>query len=93
MASEPELRLMFTTSVPNRGLRRISRGVDLQCLRAISCGGLKDIIGGLCPDDRLWVMGLDEGGDGGLELMNAAMDAALTITERNATCYLKLDKL
>jgi hypothetical protein len=45
---------------------------------------LKDIIGGFGPNERLWVivMGLAEGGDGGFELMDAAIDAALTITER-----------
>ena len=48
---------------------------------AISCDGLKDVIGGFGPDERLWVivMGLDEGGDGGLELMDAAMDAAFDL--------------
>ena len=50
--------------------------MDLQRLGAISCDGLKDVIGGFGPDERLWVivMGLDEGGDGGLGLMDAALD-------------------
>ena len=48
---------------------------------AISGDGLQDSIGGFGPDERFWVIvrGLDEGVDGGLEFMHAAMDAALDL--------------
>ena len=55
--------------------------MDREGVRAISRDGVEDGIGGLGPDERLWVgiMGLDEGGDGGLELVDAAMDAAFDL--------------
>ena len=41
--------------------------------------GLEDGIGGLRPDEgfRIVVVGMDECGDGGLQFVHAAMDAAL----------------
>ena len=52
-----------------------------QGLRAISRDGLEDGIGCLGPDEGLGlvIVGLDEGGDIGLELIDAAMDAALDL--------------
>src|SRR5690242_2486647 len=46
---------------------------------AISGNGLEDGIGGLRPDEgfRIVVAGMDECGDGGLQFVHAAMDAAL----------------
>ena len=63
------------------GIRLTSRGVDRECVRAISCDGLEDGIGGLGPDERLGVVivGLDEGGDVGLQFLDAAMNAALDL--------------
>ena len=48
---------------------------------AISGDGLEDGIGGLGPDEGLGVVvvGLDEGGNVGLEFVDAAMDAALDL--------------
>ena len=50
-----------------------------QGLRAISRDCLEDGIGCLGPDERLGVVivGLNKGSDIGLELIDAAMDAAL----------------
>ena len=52
-----------------------------QGLRAISRDCLEDGIGCLGPDEGLGlvIVGLDEGGDIGLELIDAAMDAALDL--------------
>ena len=52
-----------------------------QGLRAISRDCLKDGIGSLGPDERLGVVivGLNKGCDIGLELIDAAMDAALDL--------------
>jgi hypothetical protein len=49
--------------------------VDGERVGAISCQRLQDRIGGLGPDEWLWVVvvGLDEGGDGGLQFLDAAM--------------------
>ena len=51
-----------------------------QSVRAISRDRLEDGIGCLGPDERLGVVivGLDEGGNIGLEPIDAAMHAALT---------------
>jgi hypothetical protein len=48
---------------------------------AISSDRVEYGIGALGPDERLWVviMGVDEGGDVGLEFIDAAMDAALDL--------------
>jgi hypothetical protein len=53
--------------------------MDLESVGAIPCDGLQNGIGGFGPEERLWVViiGLDKGGDGGLEIRDAAMDAAL----------------
>jgi hypothetical protein len=55
--------------------------MDGEGVGAISRDGLEDGIGGLGPDERLWVgiIGLDEAGDGDLELVDAAMDAAFDL--------------
>src|SRR5438552_6452189 len=55
--------------------------MDGQGVGAISSDRVEYGIGALGPDERLWVviMGVDEGGDVGLELIDAAMDAALDL--------------
>ena len=55
--------------------------MDGEGIGAISSDRVEDGIGALGPDKRLWVviMGPDEGGDIGLELIDAAMDAALDL--------------
>src|ERR1700732_3448841 len=55
--------------------------MDYEGVGAISCERLKDGIGSLGPDKRLRVVivGLDEGGDIDLQLLDAAMDAALDL--------------
>ena len=55
--------------------------MDIESVGAVSSDGLEDRIGGLGPDEGLWVVvvGLDEGGDGGLQFVHAAMDAALDL--------------
>jgi hypothetical protein len=55
--------------------------VDCQGVGAISGERLKDGIGGLGPDERLRVgiVDRDEGGDVSLQVLDAAMDAALDL--------------
>ena len=52
-----------------------------QGVGAISGNGLEDGIGGLGPDEgfRIVVVGMNECGDGGLQFVHAAMDAALDL--------------
>ncbi len=53
--------------------------MDGEGVGAISSDRVEYGIGALGPDERLWVviMGVDEGGDVGLELIDAAMDVTL----------------
>jgi hypothetical protein len=55
--------------------------MDGEGVGAISSDCVEDGIGALGPDERLWVviMGPDEGGDAGLEFIDAAMDGALDL--------------
>jgi hypothetical protein len=55
--------------------------MDREGVGTISCDRLEDGIGAFCPNERFWivVMGLDEGGDVGLEILDAAMDAAFDL--------------
>ena len=55
--------------------------MDGEGIGAISGNALEDGIGGLGPDEgfRIVVVGMDECGDGDLQLVHAAMDAALDL--------------
>ena len=55
--------------------------MDRQGVGAIACDRLEDGISSLRPDEGLWVgiVDLDERGDVGLEIVDAAMDAALDL--------------
>src|SRR6516164_1839519 len=66
---------------PESEIRLRNRGMYGQSLRAISRDCLKDGIGSLGPDEWLGmvIVGLNKGRDIGLELIDAAMDAALDL--------------
>jgi hypothetical protein len=56
--------------------------MDDEGVGAVASDRLKNRIGGLGPDKRLGVVvvSLDEGGDVGLQCVDAAMDAALDLS-------------
>ena len=55
--------------------------MDRQGVGAIACDRVEDGIGSLCPNEGLWVgiVDLNERGDDGFEIVDAAMDAALDL--------------
>src|SRR5271169_5132652 len=59
----------------------ISGGMDRQGVGAIACDRLQDGVSRLGPDEGLWVgiVELNECGDVGFEIVDAAMDAALEL--------------